>query len=207
MAWQKAKPMSKEMMLNAMKKTKSIRAAARYLGCSYQHLKPYMKAFRIDDNDPNSPTLFEAHKNRQGKGIPKQTWKKTDRAPVAQILSGEIDASHFDINKIKRTLIVDGYLAEECCKCGFCERRLSDYKMPLLLNFKDKNRKHYSLENLELVCYNCYYLYVDNVFTPKQERQIEDMPKGYRTGNAPEKTEWDLDNHILDNMRAMGIDI
>ena len=34
----KAKPFIKEDLLRAMRHTKSIRAAARYLGCSYQHL-------------------------------------------------------------------------------------------------------------------------------------------------------------------------
>ncbi|VDM11381.1 unnamed protein product [Wuchereria bancrofti] len=56
---------------NAMRYTKSVRAAAKYLGCSYQHLKPYMKMFKVDENDPNSPTLFDVHLNRHGKGIPK----------------------------------------------------------------------------------------------------------------------------------------
>ena len=47
---------SKEDLLRAMKVTKSVRAAARYLNCSYQHIKPYFKSYRVDDNDPNSPT-------------------------------------------------------------------------------------------------------------------------------------------------------
>ena len=41
-----AKIFSKDDLLRAMKVTKSIRAAARYLNCSYQHLKPYMKSYR-----------------------------------------------------------------------------------------------------------------------------------------------------------------
>ena len=32
---------------------------------------------------------------------------------------------------------------EECSVCKFHERRVSDYKMPLLLNFKDGNKKNY----------------------------------------------------------------
>ena len=33
-----------------------------------EHLKKLNEAMQ---NDPNSPTLFEAHKNQKGKGIPK----------------------------------------------------------------------------------------------------------------------------------------
>ena len=35
----KAKPLNKELIVAAMNKTKSNRAAARYLNCSYQHYK------------------------------------------------------------------------------------------------------------------------------------------------------------------------
>ena len=62
-----AKIYSKEDLLRSMKVTKSIRAAARYLNCSYQHIKPYFKSYRIDDSDINSPTLFDTHKNQVGK--------------------------------------------------------------------------------------------------------------------------------------------
>ena len=62
------KPISKEMCLAAMAKTKSVRAAARYLNCSYQHLKPYMKSYK---DETTGKSLFELHKNQSGKGIPK----------------------------------------------------------------------------------------------------------------------------------------
>jgi len=54
----KSKIFTKSDLLRAMKYTKSIRAAARYLGCSYQHIKPYFKMFKVDETNPNSPTLF-----------------------------------------------------------------------------------------------------------------------------------------------------
>ena len=38
-----AKRLTKEQIVNAMDKTLSVAAAARYLNCSYQHLKKYMK--------------------------------------------------------------------------------------------------------------------------------------------------------------------
>ena len=38
--------------------------------------------------------------------------------------------------------------AEECAECGFKERRVLDYKMPLILHFKDKNKKNYRQENI-----------------------------------------------------------
>ena len=63
----KAKHFKKEEILAAMAKTKSVKSAARYLNCSYQHLKKWMKIYQGEDGK----TLFEQHKNQQGKGIPK----------------------------------------------------------------------------------------------------------------------------------------
>ena len=40
-----AKPLSKQMVLAAMDKTKSNRAAARYLSVSYVHYKRYAKMY------------------------------------------------------------------------------------------------------------------------------------------------------------------
>ena len=66
-----AKHFTKSQIETAMRYTKSVRAAAKYLGCSYQHLKPFMKTLRVDESDVNSPTLFDIHKNQSGKAIPK----------------------------------------------------------------------------------------------------------------------------------------
>jgi molybdenum-dependent DNA-binding transcriptional regulator ModE len=62
------KPFTKEQVLSAMDKTKSVRGAARYLNCSYQHLKKWMKLYK---DEATGKTLFESHKNPSGKGIPK----------------------------------------------------------------------------------------------------------------------------------------
>ena len=45
----KAKHFKKEEILAAMDKTKSVRSAARYLNCSYQHLKKWMKFYEGED--------------------------------------------------------------------------------------------------------------------------------------------------------------
>ena len=37
--------------------------------------------------------------------------------------------------------------------------KIKDYKIPLLLNFKDGNKNNFLLDNLELLCYNDYFLF------------------------------------------------
>ena len=54
----KAKPLSKEMIVAAMNKTKSNKAAARYLNVSYIHFKKWAKLY----NDVQTgEVLFDKH--------------------------------------------------------------------------------------------------------------------------------------------------
>jgi hypothetical protein len=195
-----AKPLTKFQIETAMRYTKSVRAAAKYLGCSYHHLKPFMKVLKMDDSDPNSLTLFEAHKNQNGKGIPKFLPNKRKEPNVKNIILTGTGWESFTPEKIKVRLVAEGYLRDECYVCGFNERRVTDFKIPLLLHFKDNNKCNYLLDNLEQTCYNCYYLYVGEVLTPSQIRSVEDS-----SPPLAKPFEWDLDDEQIANMKALGI--
>ena len=196
----KAKIFTRSQIETAMRYTKSVRAAAKYLGCSYQHLKPYMKNLKVDESDSNSPTLFETHKNQTGKGIPKFLPNRRKEPNVKRIFIEGTGWESFCVDKIRIRGIAEGYLKDECYTCGFNERRITDYKIPLLLNFKDGNKCNYLKDNLEQLCYNCYFLYIGEVLSPNQIRSIEDN----QTVLAKPHT-WDLDDDQLDNMRALGL--
>jgi len=196
----KARPLTKESIISAMDKTKSVRAAARYLNCSYQHIKKWMKLYV----DSNGVSLFDTHKNQSGKGIPKflsvSTINKKEPA-ILDIIEGRIDPSHFNPQKIKYRLITDGYLKDECCNCGFHERRVSDYKSPLILHFKDNNKQHYRLDNMEMLCYNCYYLMVGDIFSGKQLEGLED----HKPMNQSE-VDWELDEYTKQRLLELGLE-
>ena len=100
------------------------------------------------------------------------------------------------INSIKKS---------ECEQCGFSERRITDYKIPLLLNFKDGNKCNYLLDNVNLLCYNCYFLLGggsigEEVFTENQIRQIE---SNQTVKEKPHNLEMDDDHY--ENMKALGL--
>ena len=196
----KAKHLSKDQVVMAMNKTKSVRAAARYLNVSYIHMKKWMKLYKNEDGI----SLFEAHKNQSGKGIPKflsnNGTRKKDPA-LLDVIEGRIDPAHFNPQKIKYRLIEEGYLKEECSNCGFHERRVSDYKIPLILHFKDNNKQHYRLENMEMLCYNCYFLMIGDVFNNKQIEGLEDH-KPVNESNV----EWELDDYTLQRLKELGLD-
>ena len=81
-------------------------------------------------------------------------------------------------------------MAEECNQCGFHERRVLDYKIPLILHFKDNNKQHYRLENIEMICYNCYFLTIGDVFNEKQIEGLED----HKPTNSSQ-VNWELDEY------------
>ena len=68
------------------------------------------------------------------------------------------------------------------------------------MNFKDGNKNNYLLENLELLCYNDYFLLVADPLTPDQVRHIEDNTEVRAVAH-----DWDMDEAHLDNMRALGL--
>jgi hypothetical protein len=189
----KPKPLSKEMIVAAQAKTKSNMAAARYLHVSYQHYKRYAKMYKV----------FEGHKNQSGKGIPKFL-KGTGKEPaLLDIIEGRVSSAHFSPAKIKYRLIEEGYLSEQCSMCGFQERRVLDYKMPLLLHFKDNNKSNYTRDNIELLCYNHYFLTVGDIFTEKDVKQIESHQEHIGT---TDKVEWEVDDYHLQRLKELGLD-
>jgi hypothetical protein len=196
----KAKHFSKEQIINAMDKTKSVRGAARYLNCSYQHLKKWMKFYK---DEATGKTLFESHKNQSGKGVPKflshAPFGRKEPA-ILDIINGVVDPSNFNPQKIKYRMIEGGYLKEECYRCGFNERRVLDYKIPLLMHFKNGNKQNYTLENVEMLCYNCYYLSVGDLYTGKQIESNEDH-KPINNGHV----DWEVDEYTLERFKELGL--
>ena len=193
----KRRDLTKEQVLAAMNKTRSNRAAARYLNVSYHHYKKWAKFYK-DNNTGES--LFEKHLNQCGKGIPKFLNNGKKDPALLDIIEGRVNAASFSPDKMKYRLLSEGYLEEKCYNCGFHERRVSDYKMPLILHFKDKNKQNYRKENIEMLCYNCYYLFIGDMFTEKQIRGLED----HVTVNKSQ-TDWELDDYQTQRLKELGL--
>jgi hypothetical protein len=189
----KAKPLSKAQIEAAQAKTLSNMSCARYLHVSYQHYKRYAKLYN----------LFDSHKNQAGVGIPKFLRGPKKMPHMLEIIEGRISASSFNPNKLKYALIEQGYLLEECTVCKFNERRVLDYKMPLLLHFKDKNSNNYGLDNIQLLCYNHYFLQVGDIFNKNDEKQIESQNDHFGTS---EKIEFEVDDYHLQRLKELGLD-
>ena len=191
-----SKILTKEDLLRAMSQTRSNRAAARYLHVSYNHYKKYAKMYKNDDGE----TLHEAHKNQAGKGIPKFLSGKGKQPPIIDLIEGRVPATHFDPQKIKERLIFEA-LVEECCeRCGFNERRVVDNRVPLILHHKNGNKKDFTLDNIEMMCYNCSFLYGVSPITDQQVVKMEDY-----VDKHGEDFNWELDEHHIEHLKELGL--
>ena len=192
----KQKIITKEQLLNAMKMTKSNMSCARYLGISYMHYSRYAKSY-IDEE--SGKTLFDLHKNQAGKGIRKHLGGKDP--DLKSLMDGELYVKSYNLNRYIDRLIQEGYIEEKCNSCGFTEQRVHDYKSPLLIHFKDKNKENWRIENIELLRYNCYFLYIGDVFNEKQIKHIEE--------DAPIKKDdqinWEMDENMLQHFQEIGL--
>jgi len=197
------KDFTKQQLLDAMDKTKSIKAAARYLNCSYQHLKKWMKQYKDEET---GKTFFELHKNQSGKGVPKffrNGGNFKQDINIKGVLNGDIDPSSYDPRKLKHIMIESGHIAEECSFCKFHERRELDNKIPLLLHFKNGNSNYWANGNVSLVCYNCYFLYIGKVFNESDFDYLE----GHQTkSKKSEHADLQLDEYQLKRLKEIGMD-
>ena len=195
------KPLSKNDVLRAMKATKSNMAAARFLGCSYPHYRNWAKYYT--DIETNK-TLFDIHYNASGAGIPKfavnSKSKKNAVSYLKSIVNNGIEIYHFKPKEIKEALLREGYLESKCYNCGFREERVVDRRIPLLLNFRDKNKRNYNIDNIEMLCYNCYYLFVADVFDERQVIKIEDYVSNQ---SKTEPIDWDISPEYIEQLKQL----
>lgn len=191
---------SEAVIRNAMKATQSNFQAARYLNTTIETYRKYAMLYIDQETGKN---LYELHKNIFGKGIKKISWKnEISLQKIDEILSRDAYRA-VDAQKLKDRLIYEGKLRSECYRCGHHEKRIVDYKQPILLNFKDGNRNNWKFENLEMLCYNCYFLLVGNLFSDKQIKRLEDMA-------APplkvSEVDWEIDDTFLAHFKEIGLE-
>ena len=192
--------LSEAVIRNAMRHTQSNFQAARYLNMTIDTYRKYAKLY-IDQE--TGKTLYELHKNDTGKGIKKISWKNEISLQKIEEILGRDAYRAVNAQKLKDRLIYEGKLNTECYKCGHHEKRVVDYKQPLILNFKDGNKNNWKHNNLEMLCYNCYFLLVGNLFSDKQIKRLEDMAA------PPIKTaevDWNIDDNFLAHFKEIGLE-
>ena len=134
--------LTERMIMRAIDNTKSNAEAARWIGVSFNTYKKYAKTYG----------LWEKHKNQAGVGV-KKGWS-TYKIPMEDIFKGR--KVNYTISVLKRRLVNEGYMQEECSICGWNEERLLDGKICLNIDFLDGESDNKSYDNMRLLCPNCY---------------------------------------------------
>lgn len=154
-----AKPLLESEIRDAQQKARSAMEAARLLGVSYNTYRKYARKYGI----------FENLKNPNGNGIRKGYNIKRGKYSLVDLLEGKYP--EYPVYKLKQRILLNGYMLEKCNNCGFEERRITDHKVPLVLDFLDDDRTNHKYDNLRMLCFNCAYLIRGNLSGPRKDFQ------------------------------------
>lgn len=161
-----AQPILESQIRAAQAASRSAFEAARTLGVSYNTYKKYAKLYGI----------FEDLKNPFCIGIQRKVTIRNKKFHIEDLINGK--HLKYPLHKFKNKLFDSGYVPKVCGSCGFSEERITDGKMPLLIDFLDGNLNNRKLENIRPLCYNCFFLLVGdrNVKHWYEEHGIADEP-------------------------------
>ena len=139
------KVITKNMILEAQKHTKSNMAAAKWMNICYTTYKKWAKYYGG----------FEQHLNQKGDCIKKGFAVRT--VNVEDVVLGKRQPPRrWSQSVVKEELIDKGYWQHECSNCGYNEENMATGKTCLGIDFKDGNHENFKIDNLRLLCPNCY---------------------------------------------------
>ena len=140
------KVLTKNMILDAQKNTLSNMEAARWLDVQYNTYKKWAKRYG----------LFDQHSNQAGFGIKSKGWGSY-RINVEDIVLGKRQPpKRWSHSVVKQQLIEKGYWTDECTVCGYNEVNMKTEKVCLGVDFIDGEHQNFLLDNIRLLCANCY---------------------------------------------------
>lgn len=129
--------------------------AARYLHISQACFKKYAEMYYDHKSGMNLYEYLKKHKKKR------RNFKAKYQITLEDIFANK--HPWYSITRLKERILQDGIFEEKCNICGFHEQRMTDLTVGLCFVFKDGNRKNFSKDNLEFVCWNCFYLYYGDV--------------------------------------------
>ena len=129
----KGRPIPKGRIEWAIKHARSASEAARLLNVSRHTFRKYAEMY----------DLYSGITNKSGKGISKPK-QRSGKYSLDSICNGE--HPNYNVWKLGKRLLKAGYFKEECCQCKFDERRITDFRVPLIIDFIDGN-KHSTIGN------------------------------------------------------------
>ena len=140
----KSKQPPRSRIMWAVESTPSMLSAARALNMSYNTFRKYAIMYGVFKPNPH------------GQGIRQSKLTRLSKIKLADILDGKYPMlPQIDIMS---KLLKSGLKSQECEICGYNSYRPTDMSSPLVLDFLDGDIHNHALNNLRLICYNCFYI-------------------------------------------------
>ncbi len=134
--------MTDEEFIKIVNECKTMAYAAKMVGMHYTTF--IRKAKKLGCYNPN----------QGGKGTKKGQY--ANHIPTSEILEGK--HPQYQSYKLKKRLINEGIVKDECSKCGWKEKPEGSDYTTCELDHIDGNPTNHKLENLRMLCPNCHSL-------------------------------------------------
>jgi len=190
---------NEERILHAYELNGSGLAAARYLGITKLTFDKLVNDYKLKDKlKVISKKLTEERKSRTKaqkhgtKSINKLFTLFFEGRPLDYMVERDEPLNSF---KLKSMLLKYNFKEEKCDICGFNHERLSDKRIPLLVDYIDNNMWNTRLDNVRFVCLNCYFLYIGTPWFVKKFNKFAKM-KMNKLKEVDSRIKLDLMNKI-----------
>lgn len=173
----------------AMENSYSNLGASRFLNVCYNTYLKYATQY-IDSS--TGLTLRDLHKQKQkprDKRVSNQDKRRYDngyKEKLEDILNGLYP--DYQPRPLRKRLFAANILPMECSSCGWNECRITDNNYPFYLAFKDGNWRNKRLENIYLLCFNCYFIQIGSLgprwqgmtYGTRTKPRWDGKPKGWK---------------------------
>lgn len=172
----------------AMENSWSNKGAARFLNIS---INTYLKYAEQYVDSATGLTLRELHKikprpkKEKFSSADKRTYDNGYKEKLEDILSGMYP--DYQPRPLRKRLFNSGLIPLQCSSCGWSESRITDGNYPLWIAFKDGNWRNKVLDNMYLLCFNCYFCQIGSLgprfqgmtYGARSKPRADGRPKGY----------------------------
>jgi len=201
----KRKRVTEELIKMAVDNCTSASECARYLSIKYTTFRRHAMKYQYPGTDMSYFEYVKSTRNDSAKKTARNFYRPGGLVVPKKVFTEEqiINGDYTLVTpvKIRQYLVRFGYLADCCHHCGYNEKRFTDGLSPIVLNFKDGNILNKRLDNVELLCYNCFFMLGIPIYDygKLQEKRAEDIGVDMRFNKNKDDTNKIYLNELLED--------